>query len=84
MSKESAEKFLSDVLYHSELREQFNDVQNPEEFLNVARQLGYDFSTAELEAVAHAHSLGVHTRRQTGIWPWLRSVNWIDRNHSNE
>ncbi|WP_017663419.1 Nif11-like leader peptide family natural product precursor [Baaleninema simplex] len=79
MSKESAEQFLEDALHYPEMREKFTEVETPEEFLQIARQLGYDFSTSELEAVAHEHSQGVTMRRHTGIWPWLRSIKWIDR-----
>lgn len=82
MSKENAEKFLSDLLHHPELRPQLEVADNPKEFLHIARNMGYEFSTDELEAVAHAHSQDVHQRRHSGIWPWLRKVKWIDRSQS--
>jgi predicted ribosomally synthesized peptide with nif11-like leader len=82
MSQANAEQFLSDILHHPDLRPQFEAADNPEEFLQIAQKLGYDFSTADLEAVAHAHSQNVNQRRQTGIWPWLRQMNWIDRSNS--
>jgi len=77
VSKESAAQFLKDATWDVDLREQFNAVAKPEEFIKVASQLGYTFTTEELKAVVHEHSQGIQTRRSTGIWSWLRRVNWI-------
>jgi len=46
-------------------------------------ELGYSFTTEELLAVVKEHSEGV-TRRKTGIWQWLRSVNWIEKRRPGE
>lgn len=84
MSIESATQFLKDVNWSWDLREKFQDVATPEEFINVAAQLGYDFTTEELANVVHQHSEGVKIRRDYGVWAWLRTVNWIRRNGTTE
>ncbi|MBF2026527.1 MAG: Nif11-like leader peptide family natural product precursor [Oscillatoriales cyanobacterium C42_A2020_001] len=77
MSLESASRFLEAVAYGEELREKFERVQSPEEFLKVIEQLGYSFTTAELMTLAKEQSQGVTVRRHTGVWKWLRHINWI-------
>lgn len=79
MSIESASQFLEDAAYNSRIRAKFNKAANPLEFVKVAQELGYDFTTEELQEVVQEHSKGVTVRRQTGVWQWLRSVNWIVR-----
>ncbi|USR89804.1 Nif11-like leader peptide family natural product precursor [Phormidium yuhuli AB48] len=79
MSIENAEQFLKDVLHEPDLRNAFTKSESPEQFLNIAQGLGYDFSSQDLETVVARHSQGVNTRRRTGIWQWLRTVPWIDR-----
>ncbi|NES94288.1 MAG: Nif11-like leader peptide family natural product precursor [Desertifilum sp. SIO1I2] len=79
MSIESASRFLEDVTYRTELREKFRSAGNPHEFVKVAQELGYDFTTEELHEVVSEHSKGVTVRRQTGVWQWLRTVNWMTR-----
>jgi predicted ribosomally synthesized peptide with nif11-like leader len=80
MSLESAQRFLEAVAYDDELREKFNLVQTPEDFLRLTEQLGYSFTAAELMAIAKAEgeNKGITTRRRTGVWHWLRTINWID------
>jgi predicted ribosomally synthesized peptide with nif11-like leader len=77
MSKESACQFLEAATYDPALRERFQEVASPEEFVKVARELGYALTTEELKDVVKEHSEGVILRRQTGVWPWLRKVKWI-------
>ncbi|MGD1900896.1 MAG: Nif11-like leader peptide family natural product precursor [Geitlerinemataceae cyanobacterium] len=77
MSLESAQKFLRDAVNDSSLREKFSDVKSPAEFIEVANELSYTFSTAELETVVKDVSKGVEMRRATGVWPWLRTIPWI-------
>lgn len=77
MSKESASQFLEAVAIHAELRDNFQSVTKPEEFIQVAEHLGYNFTTEELKEVVEDHSQGVQMRRPTGVWPWLRSVSWL-------
>lgn len=77
MSIESANLFLEDAAKEIALRDNFNHVTNPEEFLAVTRTLGYDFTTEELKQAVSELSKGVLVRRKTGVWPWLRSVKWI-------
>jgi predicted ribosomally synthesized peptide with nif11-like leader len=77
MSIESANLFLEDAAREIALRDNFKDVTNAEEFLEVARKLGYDFTTEELKESVSELSKGVLVRRKTGVWPWLRSVKWI-------
>ena len=79
MSVKSATRFLNAVAQDQGLRNRFVAVQSPDEFIQVSHQLGYSFTTAELKTVVSRRSRGVVIRRQTGVWPWLRSVNWIDR-----
>ncbi|MCC5898803.1 MAG: Nif11-like leader peptide family natural product precursor [Phormidium sp. BM_Day4_Bin.17] len=83
MSIENAEQFLKDALNHPDLRESFNNTETPEQFLTIARGLGYDFSSQDLKTVISDHSEGVNIRRRTGIWQWLRTVPWIDRQESH-
>lgn len=79
MSQENAHQFLSDAAQDQKLREQFDQVANPQEFIQKCHELGYEFTAEELESVVQAHSEDVATRRKTGVWTWLRQVNWISR-----
>ncbi len=79
MSVENAEQFLKDALHHPEVRAAFHDAKTPQDFFKISESLGYNFSGQELETVVSEHSQGVQIRRRTGIWQWLRTVNWIDR-----
>lgn len=84
MSKEGATKFLKAAATDTALREKFKLVASPEEFLKIALELGYSFTTEELLAVVKEHSEGITLRRKTGIWQWLRSVNWIEKTRPGE
>jgi len=77
MSIESASRFLEAVAYDETLRDKFEQVQSPEEFLRISRQLGYSFTTEELLGLAKDQSQGIIVRRHTGVWRWLRSVHWM-------
>lgn len=77
MSIESASRFLEAVAYDETLREKFEAVESPEDFLRVSEQLGYSFTTEELMAIAREQSQGVTVRRHTGVWRWLRGVKWV-------
>jgi predicted ribosomally synthesized peptide with nif11-like leader len=77
MSLESANRFLEAVSYDETLRVRFEQVTCPEEFLRITEQLGYSFTTDELMALAREQSQGVLIRRSTGVWKWLRHVNWV-------
>ncbi len=77
MSLESATRFLEAAAHNQELRERFDSVQSPEEFMKIIEQLGYSFTTAELMSLAKEQSQGVSVRRNTGVWKWLRQVNWV-------
>ncbi len=83
MSKDEAIRFLQDANYQHDLREKLEQAANPEQFLQMVKNLGYDFETEELEEVAHEQSQGITTRRSTGVWHWLRTVHWIDRSQSS-
>ncbi|HEY9909716.1 MAG TPA: Nif11-like leader peptide family natural product precursor [Thermosynechococcaceae cyanobacterium] len=77
MSVESANRFLEAVAHDEALREQFQSIQGPDEFLRVIQQLGYSFTTDELLEIAHEQSQGISTRRNTGVWKWLRNIHWV-------
>lgn len=77
MSLESASRFLEAVAYDETLRERFDQMQGPEEFLKITEQLGYSFTTDELMSLAREQSEGITVRRHTGVWKWLRSINWV-------
>jgi len=77
MAKESAYKFLEDATSDFSLREKMTAAINPEEFIKMTETLGYNFTNQELRDVISENSENVTMRRQTGIWPWLRHVNWI-------
>ncbi|MFB2934894.1 Nif11-like leader peptide family natural product precursor [Aerosakkonemataceae cyanobacterium BLCC-F154] len=77
MTKESAYQFLEDATSDFSLREKMTAASNPEEFIKMAETLGYNFTSQELRDVISEHSENVTLRRQTGVWPWLRHVNWI-------
>lgn len=77
MSLESANQFLEAVASDEALRDKFEAVSGPEEFVKVTQQLGYNFTTQELLAIAKEQSQGVIVRRHTGVWRWLRTVNWV-------
>ncbi|MBD2041251.1 Nif11-like leader peptide family natural product precursor [Microcoleus sp. FACHB-672] len=78
MSKQSATQFLSVAARNTEVQENFKSVNNPQEFVKAAEELGYSFTTDELKDVVKEHSEGVTLRRKTGIWNWLRHINWIE------
>ncbi len=77
MSLESATRFLEAAAHDEELRERFEQVHTPEEFLHMVEQLGYSFTAAELMVLAKEQSQGIAVRRHTGVWKWLRHVNWV-------
>jgi len=77
MSKKNVTQFLADAAQNRDLREKFQTVNSSEEFLSIAQQLGYNFTTEELQNVIHDCSQGIEVRRNTGVWPWLRSVHWV-------
>lgn len=77
MSYENALQFLLDISHNEELKIHFIQVTNPNEFIAKCQELGYDFNHEELKTVIKDHSKGVHTRRETGVWTWLRHINWI-------
>jgi predicted ribosomally synthesized peptide with nif11-like leader len=58
------------------LREKLKSAVNPGEFVKIASELGYTFTAETLQVVVEKNSNGAIFRRKTGIWPWLRSVNW--------
>jgi predicted ribosomally synthesized peptide with nif11-like leader len=77
MSTKGAGEFLEAVSQDETLREKFSEVTNPQEFLDVCEQLGYRFTTEELRVIVKERSEGILVRRNTGVWKWLRSVNWL-------
>jgi predicted ribosomally synthesized peptide with nif11-like leader len=77
MSIESANRFLEAVAYDEGLRDKFQAVQGPDDFLSIIQQLGYSFTTDELLSIAHEQSAGISVRRHTGVWKWLRGINWV-------
>ncbi|MFB2833164.1 Nif11-like leader peptide family natural product precursor [Floridanema evergladense] len=77
MSKESAQKFLQDAANDLTLREKMKEAGSPEDFIKIAEKLNYSFTTQELKDVISENSENVTMRRHTGVWPWLREVNWI-------
>ena len=77
MSLESADRFLNAVARNQSLRDQFEVASSPKEFLSVSHQLGYCFTTAELQKIVSDFSQGSQLRRSTGVWKWLRSQPWI-------
>jgi predicted ribosomally synthesized peptide with nif11-like leader len=77
MSIESANRFLEAIAYDDALREKFAAVQNPEDFLRLTEQLGYCFTADELLLLAKEQSQGITLRRHTGVWRWLRQVQWM-------
>lgn len=77
MTMQNATRFLEAISQDETLRERFIRVSTPEEFLDVCQQLGYSFTTEELKNLVKEQSQGVLVRRGTGVWKWLRSVNWL-------
>jgi predicted ribosomally synthesized peptide with nif11-like leader len=77
MSLESATRFLIAIAQDESMREKFAQVRSAEEFLSVSDQLGYHFTTSQLKQVIAQESQNVILRRQTGIWRWLRNVEWM-------
>ena len=77
MSIESANRFLEAVAYDETLRDRFQQIQGPDDFLSIIQQLGYSFTTDELLSIAQEQSEGINVRRHTGVWKWLRSINWV-------
>jgi predicted ribosomally synthesized peptide with nif11-like leader len=77
MSIESANRFLKAVAQDQVLRNQLQAATTPQEFLQVSDRLGYCFTTAELQELISQMSRDVKLRRSTGVWPWLRSANWV-------
>jgi predicted ribosomally synthesized peptide with nif11-like leader len=76
MSVRSAARFLSAAAQDGQVRDRFAAVNSPEEFLQVSQGMGYCFTTAELLRLVRIKSLAQETRRVTGVWKWLRGVNW--------
>ncbi len=81
MSIESATRFLTAAAQDQTIREKFAVASSPAEFLQISEQIGYCFTTTELENLIQELSQGVMVRRSTGVWKWLRNVNWIARSY---
>lgn len=77
MSLENANLFLESAAQDAKLRAKFETATNPEEFIKVASESGYEFTTEELKEAVTELSKGVILRRKTGVWPWLRTVKWV-------
>lgn len=77
MSAQSAARFLFAATHDQSLRNCFTAVQSPDEFVHVSQRLGYRFTKAELKTLVCEHSQDVLCRRSTGVWKWLRDVNWM-------
>lgn len=82
MSVESATRFLRAAAQDQSIREKFDTVTSPEDFLKVSHALGYCFTVPELREIVSEQSKGVMLRRPTGVWKWLRSINWIEQRSS--
>jgi predicted ribosomally synthesized peptide with nif11-like leader len=76
MSKKTANQFLEAAAVDATFREQFKSATNVDEFIKIAQDLGYSFSPEDLNAIVQEFSGETTLRRKTGIWPWLRLVNW--------
>ncbi len=79
MSIDNADRFLIAAAQNEEIRHYFQTVKNPQEFADMARSLGYEFSPDDLKMAVAEHSQNVNQRRHTGVWEWLRTVPWIER-----
>ncbi len=79
MSVESASRFLTVVAQDQLIREKFTAVTSPEEFLKISDQLGYSFTIAELKQLVQELSQDAGVRRSTGVWKWLRNINWLHK-----
>ena len=77
MSIKSAARFLSAASQDQVLRDRFSAVKSPEDFLSVSQEMGYSFTTEELKKLIVRQSRSVQTRRDTGVWRWLRNVTWV-------
>jgi predicted ribosomally synthesized peptide with nif11-like leader len=77
MSIKSAARFLSAASQDQVLRDRFNTVSSPEDFLSVTQEMGYSFTTDELKRLVVRQSRSVKIRRETGVWRWLRNVSWV-------
>jgi predicted ribosomally synthesized peptide with nif11-like leader len=84
MSIESATRFLDAVTDNEVLRHQFDYAQTPEDFLSLAQEMGFSFTTYELTQVVLEGSRGIEIRRITGVWKWLRQMKWATRQHFTE
>jgi predicted ribosomally synthesized peptide with nif11-like leader len=76
MSIENANRFLTAAAQDEQIRAHFSHVGSPEEFLLLSQDLGYFFTAPELAEAIAAQSQGIFYRRATGVWRWLRSLNW--------
>ena len=79
MSIKSASRFLSAASQDQEIRDRFQSVKSPDDFLCVSQEMGYSFTTAELKKIITLKSRNIQVRRTTGVWRWLRQVNWVER-----
>jgi predicted ribosomally synthesized peptide with nif11-like leader len=83
MSIKSAARFLSAASRDQVIRDRFQAAQSPEDFLSISQELGYSFTTAELKKIITLKSRNIQVRRTTGVWRWLRQVNWVERCQSH-
>ena len=77
MTKENAQLFLEAATNDLILRDKLTVANNADEFLRIAEGLGYKFTTQDLKEIVAENSEAATVRRKTGVWPWLRHVNWI-------
>jgi predicted ribosomally synthesized peptide with nif11-like leader len=81
MSVENANRFLNAAAQDEQLRAHFDAVSSSEEFLLTAQDLGFFFTATELAEAIARQSQGIFYRRTTGVWRWLRALNWQIRTH---
>jgi transposase len=76
MSIESANRLLTAAAQDEQIRDRFTTVSTQADFLQTSERLGYCFTATEFAEVIAAHSQGILRRRTTGVWRWLREINW--------
>jgi hypothetical protein len=74
MAQAEVIRFLEDAVFKAHLRARLAAIPDAHAFVQVANQLGYNFSKQQFIEAIKRLGTDRYKRAQTGVWPWLRSL----------
>jgi hypothetical protein len=74
MAQAEVMRFLEDAVFKAHLRARLAVIPDAHTFVQVANQLGYNFSKQQFIEAIKRLGTDRYKRAQTGVWPWLRAL----------